>query len=264
MKRVPEGKAIAVVVDSIAGNVHDLDGVLAAVYELVGLKPFLRFELELPHGAVRVAQVMCGDVSLEFLEQAHGQHPDGAGRICRVVVEIPGREPQELALEPGLCFAVRPGAKRRVAEIEIESSRVAEDLAVLQSGCRAVAAPGGEEGERALQLGTVTLRFRPLAYGTAPGTIVDPGQRLPGWHRIGLACKRLEEGTAVLVQAGARVEEPPYQVLPGLREAMLRLPSNLMVQPVEQKLWKMLPVVGVRALACRLTGRPLRFKTTEA
>lgn len=52
--------------------------------------------------------------------------------------------------------------------------------------------------------------------------------------------------------------------LPGLREAMLWLPSGLVVQPVEQKLWKMLPVVGVRALAARVTGRQLRFKTREA
>jgi hypothetical protein len=264
MTRVPEGEAIAIEVDSIAANVHDLDGVLAAVHELAGLKPFLRFELELAHGAVRVAQVMCGDVSLEFLEQAHGQHPDGAGRIRRVVVEVPGREPQERALEPGMWLVIRPGSQRRVAEIEIESSKVTEDMAVLRSGCGAAEAPASGGADRALKLGNVDLRFFPLANTTAPREIVDPGQRLPGWHRIGLAYKRLEEGTAVLVQAGARLEEPPYQVLPGLREAMLRLPSSLMVQPVEQKLWKMLPVVGVRALACKLTGKPLRFRTTEA
>ena len=57
---------------------------------------------------------------------------------------------------------------------------------------------------------------------------------------------------------------PPYQVLPGLCEAMLWLPSGLVVQPVEQKLWKMLPVVGVRRRAARMAGRPLRFKTREA
>ncbi len=44
---------------------------------------------------------------------------------------------------------------------------------------------------------------------------------------------------------------------------MLRLPSGLVVQPVEQQLWRMLPVVGLRSLAARLSGRPLRFKTRE-
>lgn len=63
---------------------------------------------------------------------------------------------------------------------------------------------------------------------------------------------------------GVETEVPPFQVMPGLCEAMLRLPSGLVVQPVEQKLWKMLLVVGVRALAARLAGQPLRFKLKEA
>ena len=51
--------------------------------------------------------------------------------------------------------------------------------------------------------------------------------------------------------------------MPGLREALQRLPSGLVVQPVEQKLWKMLMAVGVQALAAKVAGRPLRFKTEE-
>lgn len=241
-------------VDSVAGNVHDLASVLAAVRDLAGLKSFLRFELELEHRVVPVVLIMCGDVMLEFLEYAWGSRPAGASHIARVVLEVPDCEPAERELEPGLWLAVRPGTKACVAEVGVRSSAVAEDLDVLQ-------ACGGTMIEKGvLTLGEVQVRFLP-APGAEP--VPDPEQRLPGWHRIGLAHPRLEEATVALAEAGAEVMVPPYQVLPGLREAMLRLPSGLVVQPVEQKLWKMLPVVGARSLAARLAGRPLRFKTRE-
>jgi hypothetical protein len=241
-------------VDSLAGNVHDLAGVLAAVREMTGLKPFLQFELGLEHGVVPVAQMMCGDVSLEFLEHTRGRRPSGASHIARVVLEVPGRGPAERELEPGLWLAVRPGPKTRVVEVELRSIAVAEDLKALRA-CGGTVVEAG-----VLALGEVRLRFLP-----APGADAAPDleQCLPGWHRIGLAHPRLEEAVAALVQAGGQVEVAPYQVLPGLREAMLRLPSGLVVQPVEQKLWMMLPVVGLRSLAARLTGQPLRFKTRE-
>jgi hypothetical protein len=248
--------------DSVAGNVQALDRVLATVRQMTGLKPFLRFELALAHGPVPVAQVMCGDVSLEFLEHARGQHPPGTGRIRSVLIEIPGRGPEERELEPGLWLAVRPGPRRRVAEIQVESGAMKEDLDVLRGACGAGPVANGAGGESRLELGNTALCFSALP-GPTPPLMADAGQRLPGWHRIGLACRRLEEAASALVQAGGRVEVPPYQVLPGLREAMLRLPSGLVVQPVEQKLWQMLPAVGAQALACKLTGRPLRFSTRE-
>jgi hypothetical protein len=248
--------------DSVAGNVQNLDRVLAAVHEMTGLEPFLQFELVLAHSPVRVAQVMCGQVSLELLEHAQGQHPPGAGRIRSVALEVPGRGPEERKLAPGLWLAVRPGAQCRVTEVLIESGAVEEDMAVLRGGCGAGPSPKVTEAGPRLDLGNVTLCFSALA-APIPPRMADTGQRLAGWHRLGLACKRLEDGVSSLVQAGARIDVAPYRVLPGLREAMLRLPSGLVVQPVEQKLWKMLPAVGVQALACKLAGRPLQFSTRE-
>jgi hypothetical protein len=245
---------LTMAVDSVAGNVHDLGRVLAAVRELSGLQPLLQFELELANGPVPVAQVMCGDVSLEFLEHAQGQRPAGASQIARVVLEVPGWEPAERELELGLWLAVRPGPKTRVVEVEVRSSAMDEDLHVL----RACGGDVTEEG--VLTLREVRVRFLP-ASGVEP--VPDPKQRLPGWHRLGLAHPRLEEAVVALTGAGAEVNVPPYQVLPGLREAMVRLPSGLVVQPVEQKLWKMLPVVGFQALAAKIAGRPLRFKMRE-
>jgi hypothetical protein len=255
---------LTMTVDSIAGNVYDLERVLAAVQEMTGLKPFLRFELELEHSIVPVVLLMCGDVSLEFLEHAQGQHPAGVGRISRVLLEIPGRGPERRELEPGLSLEVRPGPKPRLAEIQVQSGAVDKDLAVLQSGCGAVLATNGKGNGRGLRLGDALLRFSSQAEPVPTERAQDSEQRLPGWHRIGLACKRLEDGVSALERAGGKVEVPPYRVLPGLREAMLRLPSGLMVQPVEQKLWKMLLVAGVPLLAAKITGRPLRFKTKEA
>jgi hypothetical protein len=255
-------------VDSVAGNVHDLGGVLEAVREMTGLKPFLRFELELAHGVVPVAQVMCGGVSLEFLEHAQGQLPAGAGHVNCVILEMLGLAREERELEPGLRLAVRPGPKSRLAEIQVLSGAVDQDQAVLQAGCGAGLASTGEGDGLALQLGSSILRLSPLAEPVSPQRVTDVGQGplgqwLPGWHRIGLACKRLEEAVSVLVQAGGQVEVPPYQVLPGLREAMLRLPLGLVVQPVEQKLWMMLPAFGVGALMAKLAHRPLQFRTKE-
>jgi hypothetical protein len=83
---------------------------------------------------------------------------------------------------------------------------------------------------------------------------------LPGWHRIGLACRRLEHAVTALSQAGAEVVVPRYQMLPGLREAMFILPSGLVIQPVEQTLWKMLPFTVGKGLIARLTDRPIRFR----
>jgi hypothetical protein len=247
--------------DSVAANVYNLPRVLAAVRELTGLQPFLRFELELTHGVVPVAQVMCGDVTLEFLEHARGQYPAGASRIRCVLLHVPGRDPGEREMEPGLWLAVQPGPKPRLAEIQVQSNSVDEDVAVLRAGCGAGLRPTQDDGAWTVELGDTLLRFSSRAGTGSPRRVAGPGQRLPGWHRIGLACQRLEDAVSALVQAGAQVEVPPYQVLPGLREAMLRVPSGLVVQLVEQKLWQMLPVVGVLALMAKLAGQPLRFKT---
>ena len=253
---------VTMTLDSVAGNVQDLDRVLATMHDMTGLKPFLRFELALAHGPVPVAQVMCGDVSLEFLEHTRGRHPAGAGQICLVLLEIPGRGPEERELEPGLWLAVQPGAGRRVAEIQIESGAVEQDVAVLRGGCGAGPSANRAASGPRLELGGTVLRFSALP-DPVPPLVSDAGQRLPGWHRLGLACRRLEDGVASLVGVGAQVEVPPYQVLPGLREAMLRLPSGLVVQPVEQKLWRMLPAIGLQALACKVARRSLRFSTKE-
>jgi hypothetical protein len=241
-------------VDSVAGNVHGLASVLESVHDLAGLRPLFRFELELNHGTVPVALIMCGSVMLEFLEHAWDGRPEGTSHIARVVLEAPDREPVERELEPGLWLAVRPGPRTRVAEVEVRSCAVEKDLGVLHR-CGGTVSQDG-----ALSLGKVLLRFGPESGEELPP---DPEQRLAGWHRIGLACPQLEGGVAVLARAGGQVVVPPYQVMPGLREAMVRLPSGLVVQPVEQKLWKMLPVFGIQALAAKAAGRPLRFKARE-
>jgi hypothetical protein len=212
---------------------------------------------------VPVALLMCGDTTLEFLAHARGARPAGVGHVARVLLEAPGCGPaeRELELEPGLRLALRPGPKPRVVEVTVASSAVMDDVAVLQAGC-GMTLPEAREDGAVGRLGRTCLRFTALPGAPLPAAerkSLDPGQRLPGWHRLGLSCRRLEPAVESLLEAGAVERVPPYQVLPGLREAMLALPSGLVVQPVEQKLWRMLLTMGWRGLVARLTGRPLRF-----
>lgn len=247
--------------DSVAGNVEDLERVLREVEELAGLKPFLRFELELAQGPVPVALLMCGDTALEFLAHAQGARPAGVGHVARVLLEAPGRGPAERELEPNLVLALQPGPKLRVVEVTVASSAVMDDVAVLQAGCGMTFSEAGE-GAAVGHLGQVSLHFSALPGTPLPAAerkALDPEQSLPGWHRLGLSCRRLEPAVEALLEAGAVERVPPYRVLPGLREAMLALPSGLVVQPVEQKLWRMLLAMGWRGLVARLTGRPLHF-----
>ncbi|MBN1967407.1 MAG: hypothetical protein JW910_22325 [Anaerolineae bacterium] len=248
-------------VDTVAGNVPNLPDVLAAIRDLSGLKPFLTFELETRHGLVPVALVQCGAQSLELLGQAQGEHPAGLGHISRVTVEVPNRQEAVREIAPGLTLCVRPGPKARLAGVEVVSGTVEADAAILQTAC-GVDVTGS--AACVLVFGEVEVRFTP---GDTPPPDLpreyDPDQRLPGWHRLGLAHPRLEAAVAALRAAGAVEIVPPYRVLPGLREAMLRLPSGLLVQPVEQSLARMLPVIGVKLVQRALTGQPVRFRSTN-
>lgn len=244
-------------VDVICGNVPDLPAALAALRELTGLTPFLSFELELDYGVVPVALVQFGEQSLELLAHAQGERPAGLGYIRRVVVEVPGRQAAEGEIAPGLLLAVRPGPELRVAAVEVVSGAIPADADILRRACGAV----GEAGAGVLTFGAVEVRFMP---GDGPAPDLPPDfdtfQRLPGWIRLGLAHPRLEEATAALAAAGAALIVQPYRVLPGLRESMLRLPSGWVVQPVEQTLLRMMPVIGVKLIQRALTGRPIRFR----
>ncbi len=243
--------------DTVGGNVHNLNSVLADLQSMTGLKPFIRFELTLPHGPVRVALVQCADVSLEFFEHADGARPANLAYVHRVVLELPDREPAECVLEPGLSVAVRPGSRRRVAEVELYSGRVQEDITVLQNCCGAE--PGDDAGS--VRFGGVVLRFRPLdvSGGIPDSGAIDPGLRLPGWHRLMLA------GEPVLAAAPRLASHldvllPPFLVMPGLREAMFTMPSGLVLQITEQQLWKMLPVFLAHKVIGALRDRPVRLK----
>lgn len=243
--------------DTVGGNVRSLDDVLAEVEAMTGLKAFIRFELLLPHGPVRVALVQCGAVSLEFFEHAAGVRPAGLAYISRVVLEVPHVASVERELEPDLVLAVRSGPRRRMVEVELCSGRLQEDLGALMTCCGAT--PG--DGADVVRLGDVTLRFHPLdVCGDVPDPgQVDPGLRLPGWHRLMLSGEPVLQATPRLAQR-LEVLLPPFLVMPGLREAMFVMPSGLVLQITEQQLWKMMPVFLAHKLIGALRGRPVRMK----
>ena len=67
------------------------------------------------------------------------------------------------------------------------------------ANCGAASVPPGEEANSALQIGDVLLRFSPFSEPVPLQPVADPDQQLPGWHRVGLACKRLEEGVSAML-----------------------------------------------------------------
>jgi len=250
----------------VAGNVVNLEKALDAVTELTGLKPFIRFDLVTEEDLIPVVLLECGDYSLELLGNARGIRPSNLGYIEKVVLEVPDKGPIEQEVEPGLTIAVKPGEKARLTEIHLKSSSIIPDLTIIQSwyGVKDIESSKTERGMD-LKLGEVLLRFSPLPdtnQAITPESLlkIDPLQRLPGWHRFQIACPQLEQSVDALIQAGAQMLVPPYKVFTGFREALLILPSGLIIQPVEQKLWKMLPIMAVKMLGAKLRRRPMRFK----
>jgi hypothetical protein len=50
-----------------------------------------------------------------------------------------------------------------------------------------------------------------------------------------------------------------YKVMPGLYESMIQLPSGLVVQPLNERLWMMIPYYCVKWVLTKLTRKRPRF-----
>ncbi len=240
--------------DGVVANVSNIEIARQILEQLTGLKPFLRFELQLSGGRVPVVLFDCGDHAIELIGGAHSRRAAGLGHISKVTLELPGCEPAEALLDQDTLLCVRPGPAARIAEISIRSAAPRADAAVLAGACGAEVLPSDET---AVGLGGTTLRLLPSGKAVAPRP--EPNMGTLGWHRIGLGCAALEPAVEALAATSAELLLAPFEVMSGLREAVFQLPSGLLVQPVEQKLYKMLPVIAVKWLAAKLTGRPLRF-----
>ena len=247
--------------DSVAGNVVDLEAALKTLRAATGLEPFLRFELVDDDKTVPVALVKVGDASLELLGHVSPTDHAGAARITGVRLSVKGIEATTVELGAGCTLEVQPGPEKRVAGISVESATADSDADLLTRVCRSQGV--ASDDSRVSCIDGVEIRFSDRAPArSTTETETAEGEYFAGWHRLGLTCSDLESTLTRLEGLGLAPMVPAYNVLPGLDEALLQLPSGLVIQPVRQRLWKMLPVIGSKKIVAALTHRPIRFATT--
>ena len=253
-------------IDSIVGNCIDSEGVINKLKQISGLKPFLQFELEFDNGVFPMTLIMVGETTLELVGKAKGKRPSGLGYISNVVLELPDVTPGKFQLEQDLNIEIRKGPKKRIIELEIYSSQIEKDLDILVKYCGFEKNANTRGDDVYLTQSNMNFCIRELEIKDKrlnPEDIHrnDTDMTMLGWHRLALSCKNLERAVAQLKESGSSIIIPPYKVMPGLNEATFCLPSGLVVQPVKQQLWKMLPTIAAKGIASKLKGKPIRFRT---
>ena len=229
--------------DSIIANVYDLDQVLMVLREKLLLKPFLTNTITLNSGKkARMALINVGNADLEFIECAESPLPSHMSRIKEVHLQLPNiQEANILELEKGLEIWTAPGKKSAIHTIICESTCPEKDVEVLLYSCDNCYEHPLPHGGRNFIFDDTNIQL--LEKAILGNNIPKPKDlsTIHGWRRFSLHFKQLEEAVNLLKSSGAVVVVPIFQVMPGLREAMMSLPSGLIVQPVEQKLLRMMP-----------------------
>ena len=240
-------------IDSLMANVPDLDLVLAELSSRTRLRPFLRFQLVETGRSMPVALLNVGETSIELLGRVEGNRPED-GTISKVEIGIPVQQADEFEIASGMRLACVPAPKPHLRSVEILTQTPERDEAALV-GCLGATTV---EKERSLSLGPTTIR---LVRAAGHHVQEEPGLAYPGWHRMGVKVASVSEAHKRMIDWGLRTLVEPYQVMPGLAESMLLLPSGLIVQPTEEHLWKMMPVLALEWMRSKISGRPITFKT---
>ncbi|MEM2107098.1 MAG: hypothetical protein QXV46_04720 [Candidatus Bathyarchaeia archaeon] len=108
-----------------------------------------------------------------------------------------------------------------------------------------------------VRLGSVELRL--VAADTAPSQQV-PSLHFRSWHRFSVRVPSVAIVHRQLIDSGLGSLRKPFQVMPGLSESMVTLPSGVILQLTQQELWKMIPMLAVKWTKSRLLQRSMRFK----
>ncbi|MCE7743456.1 MAG: VOC family protein [Candidatus Heimdallarchaeota archaeon] len=142
--------------------------------------------------------------------------------------------------------------KQRVVEIQVHTYDLQTDINFLRSCCGAKKTVSISEEEGTL-LAFENSRIRLFTLeGESNYCLDDIGnseiliEHQPGWRRIAVACSDLDETYSHMLKNGARTILPPTKIISGLKEAMVVTPSGLVIQPVKQQLWKLIPYMGLR------------------
>lgn len=244
-------------ISTIFANVPDLDAVLSVLYTRLKLAPFLRFDLEDAEGSIPVALIRIGEQTLELLGRVTGERPE-SGVIHCVELGAPVSEKTEIDLAPETMLRCFPGERFQLRAIEVMTSMPKEDAAAFIDYTGATIADPGSP----LDLGGIALRL----IDTAGIPLKEsPGLFFPGWHRLGVHVASVNESYDLMAASGSSLQSlvEPFQVMPGLKEAMLSLPSRLILQITEESFLKMTPSIAVEWVKSKFSGHRMRFKTTE-
>ena len=231
-------------IDSVIANVYDLDRVLLTLKEELNLTPFFKDTINLQEqGQVRMALVSLKNCDLEFIECAKIPHPMGMSQITHITIEHPAiSEETVLALEEDLPLHITHGKQPRLTCIQTDSTTPEKDASLLLNCCNESRVDRLPDDGRAFSLNEIAIHFlhKPTSSEELPAP--EDLSSIHGWRRVAFGVKHIEKAVTILEKAGAETVVPIFQVMPGLREAMLCLPSGIVIQPVEQKVLKMMPL----------------------
>lgn len=242
--------------DSVIANVRDLKAVLANLEKATGLKPFHISQIPIQGRDYSLALVMLGQTSLEFIECGQLTPPVGIARVREVTLCAPQvKAEQTLWLEEGLKLVCLPGDKPLVLEAVLDSCDPAGDAEILTRVFDLERKDLAEQ--RGVQLCTegACLRLLPPEADWQPTVVDDRVHFIHGWRRVAFSVKDLDAAIHQLGKAGAEIAVPRFQVMPGLEEAMLRLPSDIVIQPVYQNLPRLLLGLFWQNITSIFTGR---------
>lgn len=243
---------------TLFANVPDLDAVLSELYTRLGLRPFLRFELEEADYTVPIALVRIGgEHTLELLGRVEGDRP-ASGLIQMVEIEMPVRERIDLEPAPGMKIVCHPGTNPRIRSFEVSTTMPKEDTAAFIDHLGAIK----DNPENPLDLGDVQVQLT-----SVEGLPVEenPGLFFPGWHRLSVHVPSVLEAYDTMTASGSSLHSlvEPFQVIPGLKEAMLLFPSGLICQITEESLLKMTPSLAIEWVRSKFSGHAMHFKSKE-
>jgi hypothetical protein len=253
--------------DSIVGNTSKLEIVLRKFYKLLKLKSFIRFELVLSESnIIPVAIINCGKFSIEILEFSEQILPKGPNYIESVIFESPYEAEGIFELSPNLKIEIHKNMlikKPEIMGIKLKSNTIVQDKIFLEKQCGF----SSNNQQSVLEFSDIIFKLDQPEHRPSEDNKVNVLNSIKhnklGWHRLSLICRDLNTATEHLLKGGAILLEAPYRVLPGLNESMVCLSSGLVIQPMVQKLWKMLPMMMVKGLFAKFSSHNMRFYIVE-
>lgn len=243
---------------TLFANVPDLDAALSELYTRFKLTPFLRFDLDEPEGITPVALLRMGGHTLELLGRVEGERPE-TGIIRCAEIEAPVQGKIESELIPGMKLICFPGTTPRLRAIEVLTAMPKEDAAAFIDYTGATM----HEPDSPLDLSGVLVRL--ISTGGLPDE-ETPNLFFPGWHRFSVRVPSVIEAYDSMTSSGSSLRSlvEPFQVLPGMKEAMLSFPSQLIFQITEESILKMTPSLALEWVKSKFSGHRIRFKVKDA